>query len=117
MKRLLTLMCLMIPLIVGMTSCEDERLNSYERAIVGDYTSDDHSCHVRFYEDRWGDWEYRDGVSFIFKWEATSKRLFLRSETGEAVWYSYSFSRGGNLIIYDFDEFGDLILIPRYYNY
>lgn len=117
MKKLISLCFLLLPIFLVTTSCSDDHLNMYERDIVGEYVADDGSCFVGFYDDHYGIWEYRDSFSFDFDWSAKAHSIHLRASTGESAWYEYSMTNGGNLIIYNFDEAGDLLLLRSSHRY
>lgn len=99
----------LIPLLFS--SC-DEMMTRAEREIVGEYVSDDGTCRVTFHSNLQGWWEYSDGRRFSFDWEATDSRLYIRTYDFNG-WYYYNLSVAGTLILYDFDQYGSLVLLRR----
>ena len=109
--RLLLSIMLLTLMPFAFVSC-DELISAAEREIVGEYVSDDGTCHVIFYSDLDGQWAYSDGRRFSFDWEATGSRLYIRTYDFNG-WYRYDVTAAGTLIIYDFDQYGNLVLLRR----
>ena len=112
MKKFLPLLLLFV-LPLGFTSCEDD---PWEEEMMGEYWSDDaNSVFFVLRTNKTGFIEYGDGSGFEFSWFATPRYItFTMLGYGSKRWKcEYRWSRGGELVIYDFDEWGDLHLWPH----
>ncbi len=113
MKKFLPLLLLAL-LPLGFTSCEDD---PWEEEMMGEYWSDDaNSVHFVLGTNKRGFVEYGDGTYFEFYWWATPDYLYFNPVDGPDFNCRYRWNRDGQLIIYDFDQWGDLYLWPeRFY--
>ena len=118
MKKFLPLL-LLVALPVFLSSCEDD---PWEVEMMGEYWSDDvNPVHFVLRADKTGYIEYGDGSGFEFGWYATPRYITFMvppySFNPERWECEYRWSRGNKLVIYDFDQWGDLVLYPNDYYY
>ncbi|MBP3228461.1 MAG: hypothetical protein J6M53_06770 [Bacteroidaceae bacterium] len=114
MKKLLPLLLLLALPLTTLTSCEDD---PWEEEMMGEYESDDGSVYFVLSTRKNGYVEYGDGQGYEFTWWASKDRLYFYPLGYESFSCRYRWTRGGELVIFDFDQWGDLYLYPlRFYH-
>ncbi len=112
MKKIFPLL-LLLCLPAVFTSCEDD---PWEEEMMGEYWSTDGSVYFVLSTSKSGYIEYGDGYSYNFTWWATIDRIYIQPYGEQSFSCRYRWTRGGELVIFDFDEWGDLHLWPeRFY--
>lgn len=119
MKKFLPLFLLLV-LPLGLVSCEEDQ--PWEEEMMGEYWSDDaNSVLFVLKPNKTGFVEYGDGTGFNFTWWASKTHIHFTVDMpgypSESFRCEYRWRRDGELVIYDFDRWGDLYLFPRYFYY